>query len=140
MPGASRSIVIDATPEKIFETLSNYEKYGEFLPEVKKARVSSRNGSTVEVQYEVNLMKNIKYTLRMTEEKPKRITWTFVQGEVMKDNTGSWILEPAGTSTKVTYNIEIVLGPLIPKSIVNTLVEGSLPKMLEAFKKRVEGK
>jgi hypothetical protein len=75
----------------------------------------------------------------MKEERPNRVSWTFVQGEVMKDNVGAWTLEAAGEGkTRATYSIEMRLGPLVPKAIVNTLVDASLPKMLEAFKKRAE--
>ena len=35
-----------------------------------------------------------------------------------------------------TYTIEVGVGPLVPRAIVNALVDQSLPKMLEAFKKR----
>jgi len=33
----------------------------------------------------------------------------------------------------------MAFGPLVPKVIVKALVETSLPKMLDAFKKRAEG-
>jgi coenzyme Q-binding protein COQ10 len=84
-------------------------------------------------------MKSIKYSLRMTEERPTKISLYFIEGEFMKDNKGTWLLEPAGEGqTKATYNIEMTLGPLVPKTIVNAMVDTSLPKMLEAVKKRVE--
>ena len=57
----------------------------------------------------------------------------------MKDNHGSWLLESAGEGqTKATYTIEMSLGPLVPKSIVNAMAETQLPKMLESVKKRAE--
>ena len=141
MPGASRSIVFNAPVEKVFEVITDYEKYGEFLPEVKKTRVTGRQGTEANVQYEVDVMKTIKYTVKMREEKPTRLTWTFVEGEFMRDNKGSWVLEPQGPNqTKATYTVEMTLGPLVPKAIVNTLVDSSLPKMLENFKKRVESR
>ena len=63
----------------------------------------------------------------------------FVKGEMMKDNKGSWVLEEVSASqTKATYTLEMALGPLVPKAIVNTLAESQLPKMLEAFKARAE--
>jgi len=36
-------------------------------------------------------------------------------------------------TTKATYNIEVTLGALVPKTIVNALVDTSLPKLLENF-------
>ncbi len=139
MPGATRSIVINAPMERVFSVIADYAKYPEFLPEVKSIRTSKRQGTDVDVHYEVEVLKRIRYTLRLREEPPNRISWTFVEGELMRDNRGQWMLETVGEGkTRATYNIQMKLGPLVPKSIVNALVDSSLPKMLEAFKKRSE--
>jgi coenzyme Q-binding protein COQ10 len=139
MAGATRSIVINAPVEKVFDTIVQYEKYGEFLSEVKEVRTSNRQGNEVNVHYKVDVVKTIKYTIRVKEERPTRMSWSFVEGEFMKDNKGHWLLEPAGEGkTKATYTVEMALGALVPKAVVNALVETSLPKMLEAFKRRAE--
>ena len=139
MPGATRSVLINTPMKKVFAVIKDYESYPEFLPEVKSTRISNRQGDEVDVHYEVDVLKTIRYTLRLIEEPPSRISWTFVEGELMRDNRGHWLLEDlGGGKTRATYNIEIKLGPLVPKSIVNVLVDSSLPKMLEAFKKRAE--
>jgi coenzyme Q-binding protein COQ10 len=141
MPGATKTIVIDAPMDKVFAVIAAYETYPEFLPEVKKVRTSGRKDNEVNVHYEIEVMKTVKYTVRLKEEKPNRVSWTFVEGEFMKDNKGSWLLEDAGPGkTKATYNVEMALGALVPKSIVNAMAETQLPKMLEAFKKRAESK
>jgi coenzyme Q-binding protein COQ10 len=139
MAGATRSIVINAPVEKVFDVITQYEKYGEFLSEVKEVRTSNRQGNEVNVHYKVDVVKTIKYTIRVKEERPTRMSWSFVEGEFMKDNKGHWLLEPAGEGkTKATYTVEMALGALVPKAVVNALVETSLPKMLEAFKRRAE--
>jgi coenzyme Q-binding protein COQ10 len=139
MAGATRSIVINAPMEKVFDIITQYEKYGEFLSEVKEVRTSGRQGNEVNVHYKVDVVKTIKYTIRVKEERPTRMSWSFVEGEFMKDNKGHWLLEPAGEGkTKATYTVEMALGALVPKSVVNALVETSLPKMLDAFKRRAE--
>jgi coenzyme Q-binding protein COQ10 len=140
MAGASRSIVINVPPEKLFDVVTDYESYAEFLPEVKSVRVE-RAGPSVSVHYEVNLVKTIKYSLKMTEERPTRVRWSLIKGDFMKENNGSWELKPAGEGkTEATYNIEVGVGPLVPKTITSMLVDKSLPSMLEAFKKRAENR
>ncbi len=57
----------------------------------------------------------------------------------MRQNQGSWLLEAQGDGrTRATYSIEMTFGPLVPRAVVNALVETSLPKMLSAFKTRAE--
>jgi ribosome-associated toxin RatA of RatAB toxin-antitoxin module len=140
MPGASKTIVINAPIEKVFDVITQYERYPEFLPEVKETRTVNRKGNTVDVHYKVDVMKTVRYSIRVTEERPTRMAWSFIEGEMMKDNKGSWVLEAQGEKqTKATYTVEMALGALVPKAIVNALVENSLPKMLDAFKRRAEG-
>lgn len=139
MPGAQRTITINAPVEKCWAVISDYERYPEFLPEVKKIRTMNRRGNEVDVQYEAEVVKVIKYTVHMKEEAPKKVSWSFIDGEFMKDNKGGWVLEDGGNgTTKATYSIEVEVGMLVPKAIVNGLVDSQLPKLLENFKKRIE--
>ncbi|MBL8915179.1 MAG: SRPBCC family protein [Archangium sp.] len=139
MPGAQRTITINAPVEKCWAVISDYERYPEFLPEVKKIRTMNRRGNEVDVQYEAEVVKVIKYTVHMKEEGPKKVSWSFIDGEFMKDNKGGWVLEDGGNgTTKATYSIEVEVGMLVPKAIVNGLVDSQLPKLLENFKKRIE--
>lgn len=139
MPGASRTIIVNAPIEKVFDVITQYERYPEFLSEVKGIRTENRKGNTVDVHYKVDVVKTISYSIRVTEERPTRMSWSYIKGEFMKDNQGSWVLEPAGEGkTKATYTVEMALGALVPKSVVSALVETSLPKMLDAFKRRFE--
>ncbi|RPH71241.1 MAG: SRPBCC family protein [Myxococcaceae bacterium] len=141
MPAATRSIVIDTPPERLFDVIVDYDRYAEFLPEVKEARSRNRKGNEVDVDYGIDVVKRIHYTLHHVEERPRSVRWTFVKGELMRDNHGDWTLEatPDG-KTRATYTIEVGVGPLVPRSIVNMLVDQSLPKLLEAFKKRAEAR
>lgn len=141
MPAASRSIVIDAPPDRLFDIIVDYDRYPEFLSEVKEAKTSNRRGNEADVAYGIDLVKRIRYTLHHVEERPRAVHWTFVKGEMMRDNHGSWTLEPTPDGkTRATYTIEVGVGPLVPRSIVNALVDQSLPKLLEAFKKRAESR
>ncbi len=142
MASATRSIVIDAPPERVFDVISDYESYPEFLSEVKSIRTSERKGNQVLIHYEVDVIKRIHYTLRMTEDRPRGLQWTFVEGDLMKDNRGGWVLESLadGKKTNAIYSVEVALGLLVPRPLVTAMVESSLPKMLESFKKRVESR
>ena len=94
MPAATRSIVIDVPPEKLFDVIVDYDRYPEFLPEVKEARSRERKGNAVDVDYVADVVKRIRYTLHHEEERPRTVRWSFVRGELMRDNRGSWTLEP----------------------------------------------
>lgn len=139
MAGASKSIDINASIEKVFGIIVDYEKYPEFLDEQTGAKVLSRNGNVVDCEFKLKVIKEITYTLRLTETKPTALKWSMLKGEMMKSNDGGWQLESLGDNkTRATYSADIGLGMLVPKTVANMLIEQTLPKTLEAFKKRAE--
>jgi ribosome-associated toxin RatA of RatAB toxin-antitoxin module len=139
MAKAERSIVIHAPPEKVFAVITDYEKYPEFLPEVKKVKVEFGAGNVKEVSYTVDIKaKVITYTLKHTARPPDELAWTMVRGEMMKGNDGAWSLKPVPEGTEATYRIDLKLGALVPSMVERLLAEQSLPGLLANFKKRIE--
>jgi ribosome-associated toxin RatA of RatAB toxin-antitoxin module len=140
MPQASRSIVINVTPQQLMSVIADYEKYPQFLPEVKKISVANRTENSAEVTYEIEVIKRISYTLRIASEATTS-KWSLIRGDLFKKNEGSWVLRPEGEGkTHATYNLEVEIGGFIPglKMITDKLTASQLPTLLENFKKRAE--
>lgn len=141
MPQASRSIVIDVTPEQMLSVIEDVEKYPQFLPEIRSIKLLSREGNVSEVAYEIEVIKKISYVVRM-EKEGLSVRWSLVRGDLFKKNDGAWLLRPEadGTKTHATYNLDIAFGGFIPvpASITAKLAETSLPGLLDNFKKRAE--
>ena len=141
MAQASRTVTVNVAPEKMFEVIVDYEKYPEFLPEVKKVKVDAGQGAIKEVTYTVDIKaKVITYTLKHTSEKPSKVAWTMIKGEMMKGNDGTWTLKPGAQpdTTDATYTIDLKLSSLVPGFIEKALAEQSLPGLLANFKARAE--
>jgi ribosome-associated toxin RatA of RatAB toxin-antitoxin module len=140
MAHAQKSIVIEVTPDQLFDVIADYEKYPEFLPEVRSAKVAFGTGGVKEVTYSVDIKaKVISYTLKHVAERPGKVTWTLLRGEMMKGNDGSWVLKPApGGGTEATYSVDLKLSALVPSFIEKALAEQQLPALLANFKKRAE--
>jgi ribosome-associated toxin RatA of RatAB toxin-antitoxin module len=140
MPSVIESIEINATPKKCYEVITDYEAYPEFLGNLKTVTVAQKKGETCEITYEIDLIKTISYTLKMNGKPPKKIEWSFVKGDIMKDKHGHWLLEEVKKGvTKATYELNIELGLLVPGAITKRLVGKNLPEMLRSFKERIEG-
>lgn len=140
MPQASRSVVVHVKPEQLMQVIGDYEKYPEFLPEVKKITVKRLDEKSAEVTYEIDVIKRLTYTI-LLETDGLVAKWTFVRGDLFKKNEGSWVLKPEGAAaTHATYNLEIAFGGLlpVPAAITDRLTAQSLPGLLENFKKRAE--
>ena len=139
MSMVSRSIEISATPTKCMKVIKDYAKYSEFLKDLKNVEVHDKKGKVKDVTFTIEVIKKISYTLKMNEESKNKLSWTFVEGDIMKDNSGFWELEEIKKGlTKATYNIEVKFGLLVPKAVTKTLVGKNLPELLENFKNRIE--
>lgn len=144
MAAVTKEIVFDRPAEQVFDVLIDYPRYPEFVPGIKACRVLPAKGER-QVEYELDLgLKRIRYVLRHLEERPTRITWTLVSGEMMKVSNGEWALTPDGDRTLARYTVDIQISkpPLIPQSVIDKvsdeLTRVQLPRTLEAFKARVE--
>ena len=142
MSEATRSIEVNVPIEKMFDVINDHKAYPDFLGSLGMVgvEIDSDDGDVKVVTHAIKKMgKVVKYTLRYTFDRPKKISWTMVKGQMMKDNRGSWVLEEAGEGrTKATYAAEVKFGMLVPNSLVKILVSKELPQMLELFKKRAE--
>ena len=140
MPQVEREIVINAPPEKVYEVITDYESYPQFLPEIVGVETLSRNDGEAVIRFELELIMRISYTLRLKENGKDGVHWTLEEAKLMDANTGSWELRSGGEpgTTHVRYGLEIKLRGLIPKSVSSKLTEITLPQTLQRFKERAE--
>jgi ribosome-associated toxin RatA of RatAB toxin-antitoxin module len=129
--------VFQCTPAQFYKIISDYEKYPEFLSEVKECKVLKVEGSRKLVEYTVAVVKNFKYTLWMNEVENKEIKWEFAGGDIFKTSTGFWRLTEEGGKTRATYGVEATFSLFVPGPIAKALVSVNLPNMISAYHKRV---
>lgn len=141
MAGAQQSIDVDVPPSVLYEVIVDYEKYPEFLSDVKSAKVLERGEGFAKARFELDLIKTVRYTIRLVEKPDREVSWTMIESNLMKSNEGGWTLEDLGDGrTRATYRIEVGLGRFVPKTIVNALTGRTLPATLQAFKERAEAR
>lgn len=135
----SQDIEIKASPKDCYKVIADFESYPDFLKDLKAVDVKKKKGNSSEVTYHISVIKDIQYTLKMNGKPDKRLEWSFVEGDYMKDNHGYWELEEVKKGvTLATYNIDVKFGLLVPSMVTKKLVGNHLPQMLKAFKARIE--
>ncbi len=144
MSVVTKQVVIEAPIERVYEIVVDYERYPEFVPGIRRCRVRGGKGEK-HVEYELDLgVKRIRYVLRHEEQRPRRVSWSLVSGDMMKVSNGSWELSDDRGRTRAVYSVEIQIArpPLVPQALVDRvsdeLTKVQLPKTLEAFKARAE--
>lgn len=137
MAKASTTEIFKCTPEQFYKIIADYEKYPEFLAEVKQCKVVKKDGGKKLVEFSVSLIKNFKYQMWMTETPSKAITWEFASGDIFKTSVGSWKLEDEAGNCRATYSVEATFTMFVPGPIAKALVSVNLPNMMSAYQKRV---
>jgi coenzyme Q-binding protein COQ10 len=142
----SHEALIAAPIEKLYDVIVDYARYPEFVPGIKACRPRAAGAEKL-VDYELDLgIKTIRYTLRMEEVRPTRVAWSLAKSDWMKVSNGSWELTAEGDKTRARYTVEVLIAkpPLVPQVVVDKISEEmtrvSLPRNLEAFRRRAEGR
>jgi coenzyme Q-binding protein COQ10 len=144
MSVVTKQVLIEAPVEHVYGIIVDYERYPEFVPGIRSCRVRAGKGAK-EVEYELDLgVRRIRYVLRHDEQRPRKVSWSLVSGDMMKVSNGSWELSDDKGRTRAIYSVEIQVSrpPLVPQALVDRvsdeLTKIQLPKTLEAFKVRAE--
>ena len=138
MPSASHVETFNCSVPEFFKIVTDYEKYPQFLQEVKECKVLKTEGNKKLVEYKVSVIKSFSYQLWMTESEPGLVSWTFAKGDIFKTSVGSWKLDDVGGKTRATYSVEATFGVFVPGPVANTLLKVNLPAMMSAYHKRIK--
>jgi coenzyme Q-binding protein COQ10 len=140
MAAASTTEVFSCSPEQFFAIVSDYEKYPDFLSEVKQCKVLETKGNKKLVEFQVSVIKTFSYRLWMTEEGPNRLSWQFDSGDLFKASTGSWELTGKGGKTEAKYSVDASFRVFVPGPVAKALVNVNLPNMMRAYHGRIKSK
>jgi coenzyme Q-binding protein COQ10 len=138
MAEAKTTELFNCTRDEFFKIICDYEKYPEFLSEVKDCRIVKSDGPRKLVEYTVSVVKEFSYRLWMTEEAPNRISWVFESGDLFKLSNGYWDISEEAGKTRATYAVEAKFNLFVPGPIAKALVSVNLPNMMSSYHKRVK--
>lgn len=138
MPSAAHTEVFNCSVPEFFKIISDYEKYPQFLQEVKDCKILKTDGARKLVEFKVSVIKSFSYQLWLTEKEPGEVSWTFAGGDIFKTQTGSWKLEDQAGKTKALYSVDATFGIFVPGPIAKTLLSVNLPAMMSSYHKRVK--
>jgi coenzyme Q-binding protein COQ10 len=144
MPKSSTSFETFASPDELRAVITAFDKYPEFLPEVKRIQVKAQSADSATVAFFVEVKvggSEIKteYTVRYSIG-PKEIRWTLVESPTLTKNEGLWRLdETADGETKAYYESELVTTLPIPEELQKIFADQELPRMMQRFRDRAEG-
>ena len=116
---ATQQMVIDASPQRIWEDLTDFDDYPSWAHDLKSVTVVERDdeGRPRDVAFRAAAMgRSTSYTLRYDYDRaPDVLAWRLVKGDITRKLDGSYELRPLDDSpgrTEVTYHLAVDL--LVP--------------------------
>lgn len=144
MAGAKHTTVFDVPLEALWDVITDYEGYPEFVADLESLEVIKREKNVTYATYVIAMMgKKVKYTLKHNETPKKKLAWEMTEGEMFKFNNGGWDLKEKGEDkVEATYTVDVGFPMFlpIPKSVIDTLTTTKLPSMMKAFEDRAKAK
>jgi ribosome-associated toxin RatA of RatAB toxin-antitoxin module len=143
MAGANHTTVFDVSLDALWDVITDYEGYADFVEGLEDLKVTKRDGKNVFADYTVSMLgKTVKYSLKHTENAKKSLKWTMVEGDgTFSLNDGGWDLKAKGDDqVEATYTVDVAFNIPIPKFILNSLTSTKLPSMMKAFEDRAKAK
>ena len=146
-------------PEEVFLTLSDYESFTGFIPDVMVSRVVKRQGQDLRVYQRLGFPAPVAdrhYVIRIRndpgESEPGifRIEWNLDRSEsaalqprgavVPDDFSGRWRLVPDQKTgmTRAVYEIHVDPGGRLPAWLFARVAKGYVLRVMEAVRRRVE--
>lgn len=137
MAHANKVVIFEAPIEKVFQAITDYESYPDFVEGVSAVRVLESTEDGALVEYDLNFIKTFQYRLQMKHTKPTEVRWSLESGDIFKKNQGYWKFKDLGDGrTEVEYDLELDVKMFAPSALVNKLATKSLPAMLESYHQR----
>jgi ribosome-associated toxin RatA of RatAB toxin-antitoxin module len=141
---ATESITVNASPETIYTVVTDFEHYADWVSDLKRIEVVSRDeeGRAVEVEFRAAAFgRSTTYTLHYDYAKaPAELSWRQVRGDLTETLNGRYKFEPDDEDTKVTYDLEVELLVPIPTFIKSRAAYRIQTQALRELKAQAEQK
>ncbi|MFH1018116.1 MAG: SRPBCC family protein [Pseudomonadota bacterium] len=139
--------VIEAPLEKVWLVVTDYEHYGEFMPNTKENVVLTRTSQEIVYRSLLHMpfpLPNVAYETSVSIPTDHgTISFKMVPGtgKGVKDFDGGWVLsvfEGDANRTLAEYNVRMVPTVHWPKWVMRMMTKGTLTDILKAIRKRAE--
>jgi ribosome-associated toxin RatA of RatAB toxin-antitoxin module len=142
---AKETTVMRASPDRLYETVLDFERYPEWAADIKHVKVLERDGEGrgVVVEWRAAAFgRSTSYVLRYDYAgAPREVAWVLDRGDLTSKLDGSYVFDPTGPNqehTQVTYYLEAELKIPLPGFIKRRAEQRIMSTALKELKARVE--
>lgn len=138
MPAHTEQQALPYTPEQMFGLVADVERYPEFLPWCRAARIlESKEGECLAEL--VISFKHLteRYTSRVVFTPPAAIDVTMIEGPFDR-LVNQWKFTPQGQGTRVDFFLDFKFRSRLLEKMIGSVFEKATSRMIQAFQQRAE--
>lgn len=144
---AQESIIIRATPEEIFDVITDYESYPKWAAQIKEVEVlrADESGKAGLVTFRAAAMgRSATYVLEyFYGDNPLRVSWRLTEGDLVRRLDGSYRItaveeDELGPRSEVQYELQVDVTTLLPGFIRRRAETSILKSALQELSSWVE--
>ena len=130
--------VLPYTPEQMYALVADVERYPEFLPWCRAARVTKRNGNVLYADLVIGFkMFRERFTSKVTLSPPDRIHVDYVKGP-MRHLNNHWRFEPHESGCIIDFHIDFEFRSAFLQGAIGLLFNEAVRRMVGAFETRAK--
>jgi coenzyme Q-binding protein COQ10 len=139
MPHHHETRRLPYTPEQLFVLVSEVERYHEFLPWCKGARITERGKDFIKADLVIGYkIIQEKFTSRVTFDKPHRVSVEYLSGPMSKLRN-EWTFTAAGKkSCDLSFEVDFDFHSPLLRIAMDMFFDKALRKMVGAFEDRAQ--
>jgi carbon monoxide dehydrogenase subunit G len=132
-------INVSAPRQQVFSVLSDYPNYRQWVPGCEKCSVLSSSGNTAETEIVISSMKRIELGVRFEAQPGQALNFRMTKGKDLKSYSGTYRLMDStdGTGTVVIAELEIDVGKMVPRFMVDKMTRKMMDDTGAALRKYV---
>lgn len=139
MPTHAEKRLLPYRADQLFELVADIERYPEFLPWCRAARVRRREGDAIVADLVIGWrMIRERFTSRVVLSRPTRIDVSYHEGPFRYLNN-HWIFEPQpGQSCVIDFYVDFEFHSKVLQKLIGVLFNEAVRRMVHAFESRAE--
>ena len=136
MPTHAEERVLPYTPEQLFALVADIERYPEFLPWCRAARIRERSPGLVVADLVIGFrMFRERFTSRVALDPPGRIDVTYAEGP-FRYLTNHWLFERVPGGCRIDFFVDFEFKSRLMQRVIELLFAEAVRRMVAAFEAR----
>ena len=137
MPTHAEQRVLPYAPAQLFDLVAAVDKYPEFLPWCRAARITKREGDVITADLVIGFkVFRERFTSKVTLDRPDRIDVVYVKGPMRHLNNHWRFIAQDDGGTMIDFYVDFEFRSAILQKAIGALFNEAVRRMVAAFEAR----